>query len=165
MKDIGYISIGSNIGNRIVNIEQAILKLSSFSQIICQSSFYETQPWGYLDDANYINIVVKIKISCSPIILLRKLKNIENSMGRKENSTSTYMPRIIDLDILFFNNLVVCSDVLIIPHKELYKRNFVLKPLAEIAPNYICPMTNKKVHQLSTECQDRSRISLYKIIN
>ena len=165
MKNISYISIGSNIGNRIINIEKSIVKLSSFSKIISQSSFYETQPWGYVDDNNYINIVVKIQTNFSAYSLLSKLKNIEQDMGRKKNINSNYAARIIDLDILFFNDLVICSDILNIPHKELYNRNFVLEPLFEIASSHKCPNTNKKVSQLLIDCQDLTKVSLYKIIN
>lgn len=161
MKDISYISIGSNVGDRVMNINKAIAKLSSFSQIICKSSLYETQPWGYLDDVNYINIVVKIQTSHSPLILLSYLKTIERNMGREQSVSSQYMARIIDLDILFFNDLVVASDLLSIPHEKLYARNFVLKPLAEIASNYICPITNKSVMQLLKECEDKSGVLLY----
>ena len=126
MNAISYISIGSNIGNRIFNIDNSIVKLSAFSKILSQSSFYETQPWGYKDDINYINIVIKIQTDLSPYILLSKLKDIEKEMGRKKNINTYYTDRIIDLDILFFNDLVICSDVLSIPHKELYNRNFTL---------------------------------------
>jgi len=96
---------------------------------------------------------------------LSKLKDIEKEMGRKKNINTHYTARIIDLDILFFNDLIICSDALSIPHKELYNRNFVLEPLVEIASSYKCPLTNKKVSQLLLDCKDRSKVLLYKIIN
>ena len=104
MKHICYISIGSNLGDRILNLKTAISKLSSFVIVLETSSFYQTEPWGYEDERDYINAVVKIETHFSPINLLDKLQILEKEMGRHKNPNYIYVARIIDLDILFFDS-------------------------------------------------------------
>lgn len=161
MKHICYISMGTNLGDRMVNLEKAIFKLSSFVSILKTSSLYETEPWGYKDNNDYLNIVIKIQTNLTPIHLLKKIKNIEKEMGRKKQKKITYVARIIDLDILFFSSLIINMDHLIIPHPKLYNRNYVLKPLSEIDPEFRCPHTDKKVAELLLECDDDSKIIRY----
>lgn len=161
MKHIAYISIGSNLGNRALNIQKSISALLKFSNLIASASFYETASWGYHDDSNYINTVIKIKTNLPPLSLLASLQNIETKMGRKKNSIVRYVSRIIDLDILFFDQLIINMNQLIIPHPKLYDRNFVLVPLTEIAPELICPKKNKKIMQLLLDSKDQSKIEKY----
>ena len=162
MKHICYLSIGSNLGDRALNLKTAILKLSSFASVLGTSSFYETEPWGYEDEHHYINAVLKIETNFSPINLLKNIKIIEKTMGRKKhNNDNTYQARLIDLDILFFDSEIIKLDNLIIPHPKLYHRNYVLRPLCDLTPSFRCPITNKKVSELLLECDDPSKISLY----
>ena len=157
-----YLSIGTNLGDRISNLETAISKLSYYAIIIAKSSYYITEPWGYHDDYDYINMALKIKTNLIPIKLLQKLKKIEKNMGRKPNFlASSYTARIIDLDILFFNSDIFNSDSLIIPHPKLYDRNYVLEPICEISPDLKCPITHKKMTQLLLDSKDLSKVSLY----
>ena len=162
MKHKCHISIGSNLGDRLTNCKCAIEELKKWSSIISVSSFYETEPWGYKDDNNYINMVIKISTSLSPHDLLNKLKIIEVSMGRKKKQKNVlYQARIIDLDILFFDNLIINQTNLIIPHPKLSERKYVLQPFVEIDPHFICPLTNNQMIEIFQKSQDPSRVCLY----
>jgi len=162
MQHTCYISIGTNLGDRIINCEKAMSKLENFSTILSKSSFYETEPWGYEDNQNYINAVLKLKTCLNADDLLSELKMIETSMGRfKKRRGAIYESRIIDLDILFFNNMIINNNSLIIPHPKLYDRQYVLMPFLEIEPNFTCPSVNKKIIDLFKECTDMSSVCLY----
>ena len=160
MNHICFLSIGSNLGDRLLYINNAIYRLSSSFDIIKTSSFYYTESWGYKDDY-YINCVLKMKTSLTPILLLKELINIEKEMGRVENKTKQYQARQIDLDILFYHNKIIDVDSLKVPHPQLYYRNFVLVPFNEIEPDFQCPVTYKTISQLLSECSDESKISMY----
>ena len=126
MKHFAYISIGSNLGDRVHNCENAILQLSNFSELIKHSSFYETESWGY-DDVNlYINCVVKISTQLNPETLLSQLKLIEKTLGRSHKKNGNlYESRIIDLDILFFDNLILTKYFNIDSTTDLPKDDFI----------------------------------------
>ena len=130
-----YLGIGSNLGDRSVNIKESIryLKLIPRISVKKASSFYETLACGGpRNQPKYLNAAVKIRTSLTPSDLLKKLKNIELKLKRRKSVR--WGPRTIDLDILFYGDLVLASDKLTIPHSLLHKRIFVLKPLCEIAP-------------------------------
>jgi len=157
-----YISIGSNLGDRVINCEKAMKKLESFATILSTSSFYETEPWGYEDNQHYINAVLKLETPLSSYDFLYELKMIEISMGRlKKQREVVYESRIIDLDILFFDDIIIHNEKLIIPHPKLHDRQYVLIPFVEIEPNFICPSTNKRIIDLFRQCKDLSRVFLY----
>jgi len=119
--------------------------------IVC-SQVYETPPWGYTEQPAFLNQVIKAQTSLSPQATLEELKNIEQTIGRKPNFR--YGPRLIDLDILFFNDEVIHSEGLIIPHPELINRGFVLIPLLEIAQDYVHPVLKKTVQELAQKFLD-----------
>lgn len=151
---IAYIGIGSNLGNRRKNCLQAIDLLMKNRIIIKKrSSMYETEPWGIKNQPYFINMVLEIDTDLSPKELLKILKNIENDIGREESFK--WGPRSIDLDILLFDDLVFRENNLQIPHPLMHKRDFVLKPLCEIAPYKIHPVMKKKIldllHDLESE--------------
>jgi len=160
MKHICFLSIGSNLGDRLLNIHAVISRLSSSFHIVDTSSFYHAESWGYKDD-DYINCVLKMETTLSPFVLLQELINIEKQMGRIEKTTTQYQARRIDLDILFYDNQIIDLDILKVPHPKLYYRNFVLVPFNQIAPNFQCPVTKKNISQLLSECSDESKISIY----
>tara|TARA_B100002052_G_scaffold298070_1_gene330440 strand:- start:826 stop:1320 length:495 start_codon:yes stop_codon:yes gene_type:complete len=162
MKHNCYISIGSNLGDRLLNIDFSISKLSCFAEVVKSSSYYETSSWGYHDTRDYINVVVQVRTLLTPLLLLNKLKLIESKMGRKVNKQSHYSARVIDLDILFFDDLVLSKNDLIVPHPQLYNRKFVLVPLSEISPKFKCPVRNLTIENLLFQVKDDSRISLFK---
>ena len=162
MKHTCYLSIGSNLKNRALNIKKSIINLEPFASILHESHVYETPPWGYSDKSYFLNVVVKIETSLSPFSLLDKLKFIEKKMGRQLKSNIVYQSRIIDLDILFFGNKLIETNDLIIPHPRLYDRKFVLVPLCEIDPDLLCPLTNKTILNLLKETRDQSEITIFK---
>ena len=162
MMNTVYISVGTNIGNKVSNCRLAIKKIISISNSCKISSFYKTSSWGYEDDF-FINFVVKITTSLNPNKLLKKLLFIENEMGRIR-PTSGYSSRIIDFDILFFENKVLQKSNLVIPHPKYHLRNFVLVPLLEIAPDFVCPkfkITIKELVKQSTDKNTVEKLSIY----
>ncbi len=150
MNTIVYIGIGSNMGDRQANCENSIGRLKDkgiFAKKV--SSMHETKPWGVENQADFINMAAEAETSLSPAELLKALKEIEKEMGRQE--TIIWEPRIIDLDILFYDDAVIDTEYLHIPHQLLHKRDFVLMPLSEIAPDKMHPVLKKTVRQLKEE--------------
>ncbi len=133
-----YIGLGSNLGDRLENLQAAIAALESEVHPIECSSVYETPPWGYLDQPNFLNQVVMAETELSPEDLLSHLKGIEADLGRQE--TFQFGPRKIDLDIIFFDDKVIESHPITIPHPRMESRGFVLLPLADLAPNLEHPV-------------------------
>lgn len=150
-----YLSIGSNLGNRYKNIRYGIDRLLGLesSSVVSRSSLYETEPVGYESQDWFLNAVIKIETMLQPVELLMNLKSIEADSGRDFNQVR-FGPRILDLDILLFDNLVVDSEKLVIPHPRMHERRFVLKPLCEIDPFLIHPVLNKSVAQLMESLGD-----------
>ncbi|MDP3449128.1 MAG: 2-amino-4-hydroxy-6-hydroxymethyldihydropteridine diphosphokinase [Anaerolineaceae bacterium] len=140
------LALGSNLGDRVENLQQALKDISLRVSIIKISSVYETPPWGYSDQPVFFNQVLSGNTSLNPVELLTFVKNIENSMGRVKNFQNG--PRLIDIDILLFGEKIIDSEKLVIPHPRMLERSFVLLPLAEIVPELIIPGTNKKVLEL-----------------
>jgi 2-amino-4-hydroxy-6-hydroxymethyldihydropteridine diphosphokinase len=145
-----YIGIGSNIGNREDNCIHAIRLIEDNGiAVIKQSSMYETEPWGIKDQPSFINMAIEVETEKEPEDLLRVLKEIEKEMGRTE--TVKWGSRIIDLDIIFYDDLISDRPELKIPHPFIRKRDFVLKPLSEIAPDKKHPAIKKTVKEMPNE--------------
>ena len=144
---IAYISIGSNLGDREENCKQVLRLLNANGIFIKkQSRMYETEPWGVKDQPKFINMAVEAETDKKPEELLRILKEIEKEIGRTE--TVKWGPRVIDLDILFYDDLILKIPGLEIPHPLLHERDFVLKPLCEIASDKKHPVTGKTVKEM-----------------
>lgn len=144
---IAYIGIGSNLDNREENCLSAIRLLSERGiNLRKQSSMYETAPWGVKDQPSFINMTIEVETDKTPAELLHLLKGIEKEIGRSE--TTRWGPRVIDLDILFYDDLVTDEPELQIPHPHMQEREFVLRPLAEIAPDKMHPALRKTVREL-----------------
>jgi 2-amino-4-hydroxy-6-hydroxymethyldihydropteridine diphosphokinase len=142
-----HIGIGSNLGNRQENCLEAIRLLGEHGiKVIKRSSMIETEPWGVKDQPRFINMAVEVETELTPEELLKLLKVIEKDMGRE--ATVHWGPRNIDLDILFFNDLVIDTEELKIPHPYLQERQFVLEPLAEISPEKVHPVFRKTIRDL-----------------
>jgi len=145
-----FLGIGSNLGLRELNCSSSIELLEKRGFIVrARSSLYETEPWGVADQPKFINMAVHITTGLPPREVLRRLKEIEREMGRTE--TLRWGPRIIDLDILLYDNLVLNESDLVIPHPRMHEREFVLKPLSEIAPDTVHPVTGKTIKKLLAE--------------
>ena len=147
-----FIGLGSNLGNRTENCLAAIEHLSNFTIIKSVSSFYETQPVGNEDQPRFINAVAKVNTLLSPLNLLNSLKTVENQLGRERNEK--WGPRTIDLDILIYEDFVLDSQELTIPHKELINRRFMMEPLCEIEPWLEHPTLNKTMSTILKELDD-----------
>jgi 2-amino-4-hydroxy-6-hydroxymethyldihydropteridine diphosphokinase len=154
---IVYLALGANLGDRLANLKQAIASLTPQMEVKAKSSVYETPPWGYEDQPKFLNQVVKVKTYLEPEALLKHLKRLEVALGRKESFQNG--PRLIDIDILFFDDTVVNTSSLVIPHPRLHERAFVLLPLMDIAPDLVHPVNKKSVSEMVVEC-DVSAIQL-----
>src|SRR4030042_4456929 len=141
---IAYIGIGSNLGDREGNCLHAIELLQKKGITVTKSSsLYETEPWGLKDQPYFINMAIEIETELEPKELLRKLKDTEREVGREESLK--WGPRIIDLDILLFDNIILNENTLKIPHPLMHERNFVLRHLCEIAPDVKHPLLGKTI--------------------
>lgn len=147
---IVYLALGTNLGDRLANLKQAIAALTPQLEVKARSQVYETPPWGYEDQPKFLNQVVRAKTYLEPMPLLKHLKRLEVALGRRE--TFQNGPRLIDIDILFYDDLVLEKDSLVIPHPRLHERGFVLLPLLDVAPDLIHPVSKKTVREMLADC-------------
>ncbi len=148
-----YLLLGSNLADKRVNIQRAFNLIDlKIGKIILKSSLYETEPWGIKDQNKYLNQVLKLESQCSPRNLLKKCNEIESIIGRKRSEK--WGERIIDIDILYYDDQVISDNELVIPHPEIQNRRFTLELLVELAPNLIHPILQKDQKQLLLECTD-----------
>jgi 2-amino-4-hydroxy-6-hydroxymethyldihydropteridine diphosphokinase len=143
-----YIALGANTGNREANLRMALRAMTRMARVQAVSSLYESEPEGGASQPAYFNAVCRIETGLEPLPLLRFLKGIEHEIGRRP-APEPAGPRPIDLDILLFDDRVVESDHLIIPHPRMAGRAFILQPLAEIAPDATFPGTGETVSALA----------------
>lgn len=141
-----YLGLGSNLGDKKQNLTQALRLLSSRVKIMKMSSVYETEPVGYSEQPLFFNIVCQVSTTLSPQELLRFAKEIEYQMGRKASFRNA--PRIIDIDMLFYDDQIIHTEELTVPHPHLTERAFVLVPFAEIGPGFVHPEKKKNIAQL-----------------
>lgn len=153
-----FLALGSNLGDRLANLQNTIRALPPEVQVTAQSPVYETPPWGYQDQPVFLNQVAAAQTALLPEELLRYLKDLEAELGRKP--TFHYGPRQIDIDILFYDDLVYHSGDLVIPHPRLSERAFVLVPLADLAPQLRHPVSGESIQEMLARV-DSSQISLY----
>ena len=132
-----YIALGTNLGDRELHLREAVQALAPKIQVLAQSLIYETAPWGFREQPDFLNQVIAAQTNLSPHELLAYLKDIEIRLGRRP--TFRNGPRTVDLDILFYDDLVIDEHHLIIPHPRLEQRAFVLVPLMDIAPDFQHP--------------------------
>jgi len=142
-----YLALGSNLGNRLANLKEAIASLPPQMEVKAKSDVYETSPWGFKEQAMFLNQVLRAETYLKPDPLLRHLKRLEVALGRKP--TFENGPRLIDIDILFYDDLVLYSPTLTIPHPSMHERGFVLVPMMDIAPDFEHPVKKKTVRELA----------------
>lgn len=155
---IVYLGLGSNLGDKRSHINHAIQLIGmEAGEVLDVSSFYNSPPWGFNSRHVFLNAVLIISTEITPLELLNKTQRIEKRIGRKEKTEEGYEDRMIDIDILFYDNQIVNLPQLTIPHPCLHKRDFVLCPLAEIAPDLVHPVLKKSVRELSEEISNKAR--------
>ncbi len=148
-----YLSIGGNLGKRRANLAKAVFLISQqIGSIIALSDLYETKAWGIENQPDFLNQALIVETTLSPLQVLKNALAIETKMGRKRERK--WYTRLIDIDLLFFEQQVIKTDDLTLPHPFLQERNFVLVPLAQIAPNFIHPISQKSIQELLKTCPD-----------
>jgi 2-amino-4-hydroxy-6-hydroxymethyldihydropteridine diphosphokinase len=153
-----FLGIGTNLGDRKSNLREAIEKIKvHIGRVLNSSSVYETAPWGFDAENDFLNMVICVETSLSPPELLKKIIVIESMLGR-DRDQDRYSSRVIDIDILLYDDLVMNEKGLKIPHRLMHERKFVLVPFCELAPDLIHPIFRKSMSVLLDECRDRSKI-------
>ena len=152
-----YLLTGSNLGNRVENLNKAteLITVRAGNLVAC-SKFYQTSPWGPLEQPDFLNQAVAVDAFLEPQQLMELLLGIEEEMGRIRSEK--YGPRNIDIDILFYGNKVMKTSLLQLPHPEVHSRRFALTPLAEIASEFIDPVSGKSISKLLSDCQDQGTV-------
>ena len=146
MPALVYLSLGSNVGDREIQLRDALRRLAAIGRVVGVSSFYETEPVEFTDQAWFLNCVVALETTETPEQLMMALLQIEQQMGRRRIQKKG--PRAIDIDILLFDEAILDSPALTIPHPAMHQRRFVLEPLAEIAPEVRHPVLEKTIREL-----------------
>ena len=145
-----YLALGSNVGNRAANLKAAIAALPPQMEVMAKSRVYETPPWGYVNQEKFLNQVLQVQTYLKPEQLLKHLKRLEVALGREASFQNG--PRLIDIDILFFDDLVFESPIVTIPHPRLHERGFVLMPLMDLAPDLVHPLKKQSIRELIAFC-------------
>ena len=154
------LSIGTNIGDRQANIANAITALGQIGKVVTVSPIYTSEPWGFESENGFYNIALILETSLSPLDLLYATQQIERDLGRTAKTTTLYTDRIIDIDIIDYNNQTIDTQTLTLPHKLMHKRNFVLYPLADIAPDWQHPILKLTATELKNASADTSVIHI-----
>jgi 2-amino-4-hydroxy-6-hydroxymethyldihydropteridine diphosphokinase len=156
-----FLGLGSNRGIRRQLLEEATWMISArIGTIVSQSSVYESEPWGFRDETPFLNMVVEIATFLEPEEILAEIMVIEDGLGRVRDPKSgqRYSPRKMDIDILFYDQAVIETETLVIPHLHVQERRFVLVPLCEIAPYFVHPVFGQTMERLLRACTDKSPV-------
>ena len=157
-----YLLLGGNTGNRVKYLKSTVDLISDeIGKVIKMSSVYETEPFGFRDKIQFLNMCILAETRLSPHQVLKVISKIETTLGRKRK-TEKYVSRTIDIDILFYDNIILNEQSLVIPHPEFHKRNFALIPMTEISPEFIHPVFGKTIAILLEESADRHKVVLFK---
>jgi len=154
-----FLLLGTNLGDRMGYLRLAIEKIALEAGKIMQiSPVFETEPWHFEAENDFLNCAIEISTAKSAIEILKSIKEIEQQLGRQQTTLPGYHSREIDIDILFFDDEIINQDDLQIPHPRMAERRFVLEPLFKIAPGMIHPVSNKAISELLAECADNSTV-------
>ena len=159
MTHLASITLGSNIGNKILNIKKAIDYVSKSVEVKKVSNYYETEPWGYESKNSFVNVGIIIKTFFSPLDLLAFLKQIEKKMGR-QITMGGYQDRIIDLDIMTFDHVKLSTINLVIPHPKIAERKFSIVILKDLFFDEVIPGLDKSAQELLHQCEDNLKVQM-----
>ena len=153
-----FLGVGTNLGDRETNLKEALAGIGKYiGRVVNSSSVYETEPWGFHAEQQFLNIVAKVETELIPSAVLNAILILETGLGRVR-SENQYSSRTIDIDILFYGDEIINSEELKVPHPLLHKRKFVLVPLAEIEPELVHPVLKESVTLLLEKCEDKSEV-------
>ena len=155
------ISLGTNLGDRLKNLKNALSNIEGFGRILNKSRIFCSDPWGYDSENEFLNMGLVIKTSLEPIQLLKKLKSIEKQMGRGPKMIQSYQDRIIDLDILIYSGFTIDNEELSIPHPKIKERKFSLLILKDLFVNEFIPDLNDSPDKMLLKCVDESNVVSY----
>jgi 2-amino-4-hydroxy-6-hydroxymethyldihydropteridine diphosphokinase len=155
------VSLGTNLGDKLKNLKNAINYIKVFARVINKSRIFCSEPWGYDSENEFLNMGLVIKTSLEPLSLLKKLKAIEEKMGRAPKLIKSYQDRIIDLDILIFNKFIIESDELSIPHPKIKERKFSLLIIKDLYENEFIPVLNDNAEKMLFKCGDKSNVVMF----
>jgi 2-amino-4-hydroxy-6-hydroxymethyldihydropteridine diphosphokinase len=152
MKVLAAVALGSNLesgfGDREANLREAVRRIEALGEVRAVSSFYDTEPVGYLEQPRFLNGAMLLETELGPRELMRELLRVERAMGREREGAVPKGPRVIDLDLLLYGDWVIWSEELMLPHPAMAERRFVLEPLAEIAPEWVHPVLGVTVREI-----------------
>ncbi len=155
-----YLLLGANLGNRALTLRRAVSLISErIGKVVQQSQLYETAPWGVTDQPAFLNQVLTVETSLEPEAILLQTQTIEQELGRVR--LEKWGARKIDIDLLYYGQLIRQTDTLTIPHPYLHQRRFTLVPLAEVAPNFVHPILQKTNTELLAECEDLNEVIIF----
>ncbi len=154
-----FLSLGSNIDDRLAFLQKSTDTIrDTCGNVVALSSVYETEPWGFQSFNSFLNQVIALKTDLSPSGLMEQLLTIEKHFGRERGLSNTYQSRTVDIDILYFDNMIINTALVSVPHPRLHLRKFVLVPLCEIAPEFIHPVFNCSNSELLNKLADSSAV-------
>ena len=151
-----YLCLGGNVGETRQYLEQAIELINSrIGRVTAKSGIYQSEPWGFKAEQMFLNQVVIVETELAPNAVLERCLQIETELGRTRSGNG-YEPRTIDIDIIFFGNQIIKQPNLTVPHPLMHRRNFVLKPLCDVAPYFVHPILGLTISQLADVCDDKA---------
>lgn len=160
--NVVYLLLGSNLDDRSALLEQARKEISGkIGRINRKSSIYESEPWGFSANQAFLNQVITVETEFAPTVVLEKILEIESALGRQRDINMRYASRLIDIDILFYNDEIIAEENLVIPHPGIPERMFTLVPLSEIDGSFIHPGSCKSIGEMIIECPDRLSVHPY----
>jgi 2-amino-4-hydroxy-6-hydroxymethyldihydropteridine diphosphokinase len=159
MTGLAAVALGSNLesrfGDREANLREAIRRIAALGEVRAVSSFFDTEPVGYLAQPRFLNGALVMETELGPVDLLRGLLGVERAMGRERDGAVAKGPRVIDLDLLLFGDVMMATEELTLPHPEMVERRFVLEPLAEVAGEWVHPVVGVTVRELLSRLSNR----------
>jgi 2-amino-4-hydroxy-6-hydroxymethyldihydropteridine diphosphokinase len=161
--NFAFLLLGSNLDDRSAMLQRAREEISSeIGKISRESSVYESEPWGFQAEQKFLNQVIRIETDCTPLEVLGRILEIEIKLGRVRAGDVGYASRLIDIDILFYNDEIIAEDQLNIPHPKIPDRMFTLLPLSELDKSMIHPGSHRSILDLMNACQDKLSVYPYR---